>query len=125
MPLSRRRGPVTRSWPTRKCIEEQAVDVKIAREMAIEVATAAHAGRATGSERTRPETIVAFFAAIVAGDAPTLLEILTPDAVTRWPQTGEQITSATSCLRVYEAYPGGPPTAHVQRVSGAGDTWVA
>lgn len=38
-----------------------------------------------------------------------LLEVLTPDAITRWPQSGERITGAMACLRVYQNYPGGPP----------------
>ena len=58
----------------------------------------------------KAETITRFFEAIVAGDSATLLEILTPDAVTRWPQSGERITGALSCVRVHENYPGGPPS---------------
>ena len=71
------------------------------------------------------ETIKRFFDAIVAGDSATLLEILTPDAITRWPQSGERMTGAMSCVRVHENYPGGPPSYQFKRISGAGDTWVA
>jgi hypothetical protein len=71
------------------------------------------------------QTITRFFDAIAAGDSTTLLEILTPDAVTRWPQSGERMTDAMSCVRVYENYPGGPPSVRIERISGAGDTWVA
>ena len=73
----------------------------------------------------KAETIRRFFDAIVAGDSATLLEILTPDAVTRWPQSGERITGALSCVRVHENYPGGPPSYQFVRISGTGDTWVA
>jgi hypothetical protein len=73
----------------------------------------------------RLETITRFFAAIQAGDHPVLLEVLTPDAITRWPQSGERITGAMACVRVYENYPGGPPTYLVKRISGSGDVWVA
>jgi hypothetical protein len=73
----------------------------------------------------RPDTIRRFFAAIQAGDYPVLQEVLIPDAVTRWPQSGERMTSAMACVRVYENYPGGPPAYVVQRISGGGDTWVA
>jgi hypothetical protein len=65
------------------------------------------------------------FTAIQAGDADTLYELLTPDAVTRWPQSGERITGATSCVNIYTNYPGGPPAFRLQRVTGEGDTWVA
>ena len=54
----------------------------------------------------RRETISRFFAAIQAGDYAVLQEVLTPDAITRWPQSGERMTSAMSCIRVYENYPG-------------------
>ena len=73
----------------------------------------------------RLETISRFFAAIQEGDYPALLEVLTPDAITRWPQSGERITGAMSCVRVHENYPGDPPRYRVQRISGHGDTWVA
>jgi hypothetical protein len=66
------------------------------------------------------QTITRFFDAIVAGDSATLLEILTPDAVTRWPQSGERLTGALSCVRVHENYPGGPPSFRFVRISGAG-----
>ena len=74
---------------------------------------------------THAQTITRFFDAIAAGDSTTLLEILRPDAVTRWPQSGERMTDAMSCVRVYENYPGGPPSFRLVRISGAGDTWVA
>ena len=64
------------------------------------------------------KTITRFFDAIAAGDSATLLEILTPDAVTRWPQSGERMTGALSCVRVHENYPGGtaqlPLRAHLR-----------
>ena len=73
----------------------------------------------------RRDTIHRFFAAIQAGDYQVLQEVLTHDAITRWPQSSERITGAMACVRVYENYPGGPPTFGVQRVSGGGDVWVA
>lgn len=73
----------------------------------------------------RGEAITCFFAAVQSGDSAALEELLTPDAITRWPQSGERITGAMSCIRVYENYPGGPPSFRVQRISGAGDVWVA
>jgi hypothetical protein len=74
---------------------------------------------------THAQTIKRYFDAIVAGDSATLLEILTPDAVTRWPQSRERITGALSCVRVHENYPGGAPSYQITRISGEGDTWVA
>jgi SnoaL-like domain len=78
-----------------------------------------------GPDSQRRETISRFFAAIQAGDRAVLEQVLTPDAITHWPQSGERMTSAMSCIRVYENYPGGPPSYAIQRISGGGDTWVA
>ena len=49
----------------------------------------------------------------------------TPNAVTRWPQSGERITGAMSCIRVHESYPGGPPKYRINRITGAGEVWTA
>ena len=73
----------------------------------------------------RRAAISRFFEAIQAGDYPVLLELLTPDAITRWPQSSERITGAMACVRVYENYQGGPPTYRVGRITGDGDVWVA
>lgn len=78
-----------------------------------------------GPEPQRGEAITRFFAAVQGGDSAALHELLTPDAITRWPQSGERIIGAMSCIRVYENYPGGPPSFHVQRISGLGDVRVA
>ena len=77
------------------------------------------------SDRQRSETIARFFKAIQSGDRAALTEALSPDAVTRWPQSGERITGAMACVRVYENYPGGPPAYRVLRILGSGATWVA
>ncbi len=73
----------------------------------------------------RRKAIDRFFAAVQLGDYPVLQEVLTPDAITRWPQSAERITGAMACVRVYENYPGGPPAYRVERISGEGRTWVA
>ena len=80
---------------------------------------------ATDAPTTHARTIERFFGAIQAGDSATLLEVLAPDAVTRWPQSGEQITGAMACVRIYAEYPGGPPVSRLVRVVGAGDVWTA
>ena len=76
-------------------------------------------------DRQRRDTIERFFAAIQAGDPAVLQEVLKPDAITRWPQSGERMTDAMSCIRVYENYPGGPPSYAIQRITGGGEVWVA
>ncbi len=74
---------------------------------------------------SRAAIVERFFEAIQVGDYATLEEVLLPDAITRWPQSGEQVTGAMSCIRIYQNYPGGPPAYRVQRVIGYGDVWVA
>jgi hypothetical protein len=73
----------------------------------------------------RRATIGRYFAAIQEGDYSSLLDLLTADAITRWPQSSERITGALSCVRVHENYPGGPPSYRVERITGEGNTWVA
>ena len=72
-----------------------------------------------------PVTVERFFGAIQAADGATLAELLDPDSVTHWPQTGERITGAQACIRVYADYPGGPPAFRLERIVGSGDVWVA
>ena len=89
---------------------------------------AARAGLATGQREPttrRAETVSRFFEAIQTGDYAVLQKVLTPDAITRWPQSSEQITGAMACIRVRESYPGEAPKYRVERITGAGDTWVA
>jgi hypothetical protein len=45
-------------------------------------------------------TVARFYEAIQSGDYASLNDVLTPDAVTRWPQSGERITGALACIRV-------------------------
>jgi len=80
---------------------------------------------ASNPERTRTNVIERYFAAIAAGDYDTLSEVLTADAVTRWPQSGELIVGAASCVTVYANYPGGSPTVQLRRLTGAGASWIA
>jgi hypothetical protein len=76
-------------------------------------------------DRSRSAIVERYFAAIHEGDYAAMEALLTPGAVTRWPQSGEQITGAMTCIRVYQEYPGGPPVYRIGRVTGAGDVWVA
>jgi ketosteroid isomerase-like protein len=91
--------------------------------------SSAHATERTGPSAdgvdSRAVTVQRYFTAIESGDYADLEAILTPDAVTLWPQSGEQITGALTCIRVYESYPTGPPAVRVTRVRGEGALRVA
>jgi len=78
-----------------------------------------------GEGASRADLVRRYFAAITAGDHAALHELLSPSVVTRWPQSGETITGADACIRVYDNYPGGPPAVEIERVVGSGDVWVA
>ena len=73
----------------------------------------------------RRTAVERYFEAIQRGDRDELTALLTADAVTRWPQSGERITGAMSCIRVHESYPGGPPKVRVNRITGSGEVWTA
>jgi hypothetical protein len=73
----------------------------------------------------RRATIERYFTALQAGESGVLETLLTADAQTRWPQSGERITGATACVRIYANYPGGPPRYTLERISGDGEVWVA
>jgi hypothetical protein len=73
----------------------------------------------------REASIRGFFRAIETGDYAALEAALTPNAVTRWPQSRERITGAAACVRVFRDYPGGSPKYAIKRISGEGDAWVA
>lgn len=58
------------------------------------------------ADHAKTATIERYFAAILAGDDVALDEVLTPDAVTRWPQSGERIVgagAASRCMRTTRA----------------------
>lgn len=74
---------------------------------------------------SRATTVERFLDGVQEGDYATLKEVLTPESLTRWPQSGEQVTGAVACIRVYENYAGGPPKYTVTRIVGHGDLVVA
>jgi|SRR6267142_2345904 len=74
---------------------------------------------------SRVSTVERYLTAVQQADAATLDAVLTPGAVTSWPQTGERMSGAQACIRVYQNYPGGPPQYRVERVIGGGDVWIA
>ena len=58
------------------------------------------------ADHAKTATIERYFAAILAGDDAALDEVLTPDAVTRWPQSGERSSvrgAASRCMRTTRA----------------------
>src|SRR6476661_10381655 len=71
------RGGALPSWRSQQKVKEPQMT-----SVAVQPATEPKHGPQRG------DTIRRFFAAIQAGDYPVLLELLTPDAITRWPQSG-------------------------------------
>jgi len=65
-----------------------------------------------------------FLAALATRDVATLSELIAPDAVEEYPQSGERLTGTTSWPRLRN-YPGGLPDAKLLAVAGGEeDRWV-
>ena len=58
------------------------------------------------------------------GRLPALLEVLTPDAVTRWPHPASR-SRVRELHQGLRELSGGPPTYLIDRIVGEGDVWVA
>ncbi len=57
-------------------------------------------------------------------DLDEMARLRHPDWQARWPQSGERVIGTDNYRRIVEAYPGGRPTAEIERVVGAEDRWV-
>ena len=75
---------------------------------------------AEGSNR---QTVTKYFALLNARGWAEFEELLEPDLVVEWPQSGERIRGVKNARSVLENYPA-PPTGDVKRVVGAEDKWV-
>ena len=62
--------------------------------------------------------------AVVARDDNALGLLRLPDWTAEWPQTGERVRGHANDRAILDNWPGGPPSAPVNRVVGAEDRWV-
>jgi ketosteroid isomerase-like protein len=69
------------------------------------------------------ERIDSFFSALNAGRFDDIAELMDPDVVQEWPQSGERIRGVKNFRAVMENYPG-LPGVEPRRVVGAEDKWV-
>jgi ketosteroid isomerase-like protein len=69
------------------------------------------------------ERIDIFFSALNAGRFDDIAELMDPDVVQEWPQSGERIRGVKNFRAVMENYPG-LPDVEPRRVVGAEDKWV-
>ena len=69
------------------------------------------------------DVIDRFFPALNARRFDEISELLNPDVVQEWPQSGERISGIKNVRGVMENYPK-PPKIDPHRVSGAEDKWV-
>jgi hypothetical protein len=77
-------------------------------------------------ERTGREFAEAFAAMLSAHELDRLHELLQPDCVQEYPQSGERFSGIESIRGVYENYPGGIGQSDVSslRVAGGEDRWA-
>jgi hypothetical protein len=57
-------------------------------------------------------------------DDETLARLRHPDWQVRWPQSGERVLGTEAFRAITDHYPGGRPSAEVERVVGVEDRWV-
>ncbi|MBA2488082.1 MAG: nuclear transport factor 2 family protein [Chloroflexi bacterium] len=66
-----------------------------------------------------------FLAALATRDVATLSELIAPDAVEEYPQSGERLTGRDNIIAAVRNYPGGLPDAKLLAVAGGEeDRWV-
>ena len=68
--------------------------------------------------------VVERYCAALPNDQETLRALRHPDFVEEWPQSGERVRGHERMAQIDANYPGGMPTADVQRVVGSEDRWV-
>ena len=57
--------------------------------------------------RTNRDLLLRLFEILNTGDAAALDEVMAPDVVTEWPQTGEQVRGIENHRAIVGSYPGG------------------
>jgi hypothetical protein len=80
---------------------------------------------AAPTEGARRTAIDRLFIALAEDDHEQVAELVVPDLVISWPQSGERISGVEGCLNVFRNYPGGPPKIRLGRVTGSDRVWVA
>ena len=73
------------------------------------------------SEQDHSATAEAFWGAAAAEDWDTAADLLHPDFVQEWPQSGERIVGGDNALAIDRNFPGGMPTMRTHRMLAGGD----
>ena len=73
---------------------------------------------------TNQEIASAYAEAAARLDLEAMARMRHPDWQARWPQSGERVIGNDNYRRIVESYPGGHPTAQIDRIVGAEDRWV-
>ena len=70
------------------------------------------------------EIVDRYVRAAVENDPDEAERLRHPDWIAEWPLSGERVVGSAAFRAIQDAYPGGRPTATVQRVVGLEDQWV-
>jgi SnoaL-like domain len=73
---------------------------------------------------TNEEIVERYIRAVVEDDSDEAERLRDPGWTAEWPQSGEQVVGSADFRAIQDHYPGGRPTARVQRLIGLEDRWV-
>ena len=76
------------------------------------------------SDPTNQQVVEAYVKAIVENDEDAAEQLRRPDWTAEWPLSRERVVGSANFRAIQEHYPGGRPTARVQRLVGLEDRWV-
>jgi len=74
--------------------------------------------------KTNREVVEQYVQALMARDLDLQGEVIAPDVVVEYPQSGERIRGWANVRAVHENYPGGLPHELESKVIGSEDKWV-
>lgn len=79
----------------------------------------------TAIEDANRATMMRFWEATESGDIGSVVELVHPDIVMEWPQSGERFTGVDNALGALRATETKPEMAGEPSLEGCGDVWVA
>jgi hypothetical protein len=76
------------------------------------------------AELTNEQVVERYVRAIVEDDPVEATRLRHPGWTAEWPLSGERVVGSANYQAIQDHYPGGRPTARVQRLIGLEDHWV-
>ncbi len=76
------------------------------------------------TQSSNRDVVDRFVAALAARDVEALADVLAPDAIEEFPQSGERFRGRDNIIGVASSFPGGLPKADLVTLAGSEDRWV-